>query len=53
MVMGDDRVTLGRLDTDDFATIWYGPAHTEFRRRLLTTWPPEVCRGCALYQRVF
>lgn len=53
MVMGDDRVALGRLDTEDFATIWYGTAYTDFRRRLRTDDPPDVCRGCALYQRVF
>lgn len=53
MVMGDDRVALGRLGEQSFPEIWYGEAYQEFRRRLVGTSPPEVCRGCALYQRTF
>jgi radical SAM protein with 4Fe4S-binding SPASM domain len=53
MVMGDDRVALGRLGERRFAEIWAGPAYQEFRRRLRGTEPPEVCRGCALYQGTF
>jgi radical SAM protein with 4Fe4S-binding SPASM domain len=53
MVMGDDRVSLGRLDEQTFPQIWYGEAYREFRRRLSGGQPPEVCRGCALYQRTF
>jgi MoaA/NifB/PqqE/SkfB family radical SAM enzyme len=53
MVMGDDRVTLGRLDEESFPQIWAGPAYRDFRRRLAGTEPPDVCRGCALYQGTF
>jgi radical SAM protein with 4Fe4S-binding SPASM domain len=53
MVMGDDRVFLGRLDERSFGEIWAGPRYQEFRRRLRDGDPPEVCRGCALYQGVF
>jgi radical SAM protein with 4Fe4S-binding SPASM domain len=53
MVMGDDRVALGRLTEQRFADIWYGDAYREFRRRLTGDDPPEVCRGCALYRRTF
>jgi radical SAM protein with 4Fe4S-binding SPASM domain len=53
MVMGDDRVALGRLDEQSFPEIWYGPAYARFRERLLGDDPPGVCRGCALYQRTF
>jgi radical SAM protein with 4Fe4S-binding SPASM domain len=53
MVMGDDRVTLGRLTDQSFAEIWYSPDYREFRRRLAADDPPDVCRGCALYQRTF
>jgi radical SAM protein with 4Fe4S-binding SPASM domain len=53
MVMGDDRVSLGRLDEHTFAEIWSGPAYGEFRRRLAGDDPPDVCRGCALYQGTF
>jgi radical SAM protein with 4Fe4S-binding SPASM domain len=53
MVMGDDRVALGRLDEQSFSEIWTGPAYREFRRRLAGDDPPEVCRGCALYHGTF
>jgi radical SAM protein with 4Fe4S-binding SPASM domain len=53
MVMGDDRVALGRLDDAPFPEIWAGPAYREFRRRLRHGPPPDVCRGCALYQGTF
>ncbi|MFS8479142.1 MAG: SPASM domain-containing protein [Micromonosporaceae bacterium] len=53
MVMGDDRIALGRLDERSFPEIWYGEPYREFRRRLAGDEPPDVCRGCALYQRTF
>lgn len=53
MVMGDDRVQLGRLDDNGFAAIWNGPAYRRFRRQLLDGDPPEVCRGCSLYRGRF
>ena len=53
MVMGDDRVALGRLGEQSFAEIWHSPGYRDFRRRLMAADPPEVCQGCALYQRTF
>jgi radical SAM protein with 4Fe4S-binding SPASM domain len=53
MVMGDDRVSLGRLTEQSFPEIWAGPAYQDFRQRLRGPEPPEVCRGCALYQGTF
>jgi radical SAM protein with 4Fe4S-binding SPASM domain len=53
MVMGDDRIALGRLDEQTFPQIWHGEPYREFRRRLLGTDPPDVCRGCALYRGTF
>jgi radical SAM protein with 4Fe4S-binding SPASM domain len=53
MVMGDDRVNLGRLGEASFTDIWNGPAYREFRQRLLDRDPPEVCKGCSLYRGTF
>jgi radical SAM protein with 4Fe4S-binding SPASM domain len=54
MVMGDDRVALGNLHEHSFPDIWAGPAYQEFRARLADDDnPPDVCRGCALYQQTF
>jgi radical SAM protein with 4Fe4S-binding SPASM domain len=53
MVMGDDRIALGRLGEQSFPEIWHGEAYTRFRQQLAGDDPPEVCRGCALYRRTF
>lgn len=42
-----------RLDEEGFTDTWHGERYREFRRRLAVDEPPEVCRGCALYQRTF
>jgi radical SAM protein with 4Fe4S-binding SPASM domain len=53
MVMGDDRSTLGHLGEQSFPEVWYGAAYHEFRRRLMSDEPPQVCRGCSLYRGTF
>jgi len=53
MVMGEDRVILGDLDHQGMGEIWTGPAYEGFRAELLSEHPPEVCRGCSWYRRVF
>ncbi len=54
MVMGADRAVLGRLDDDEFATIWAGEEYARFREGLLgEAAPPDVCCGCSLYRRIF
>jgi radical SAM protein with 4Fe4S-binding SPASM domain len=53
MVMGDDRISLGRLTEQTFPQVWHGDAYREFRRRLSGDDPPEVCAGCSLYRRAF
>jgi radical SAM protein with 4Fe4S-binding SPASM domain len=53
MVMGADRAVLGDAEREGFAAVWHGDAYKSFRAALLTDEPPEVCRGCSLYRRVF
>ncbi|AEV82996.1 coenzyme PQQ synthesis protein E [Actinoplanes sp. SE50] len=53
MVMGDDRVSLGDLNTASFTEIWHGEPYRDFRRRLNSAEPPDVCRGCSLYRHTF
>jgi radical SAM protein with 4Fe4S-binding SPASM domain len=53
MVMGDDRIVLGRLTEQSFPEIWSGRAYQDFRRRLSGDEPPAVCRGCSLYRKTF
>jgi radical SAM protein with 4Fe4S-binding SPASM domain len=53
MVMGSDRMMLGRLGDAGFGEIWHNAVYQDFRARLLTDEPPDVCEGCALYRGVF
>ena len=53
MVMGADRAVLGKVDGGGFRAVWYGDDYRAFRAALLTDAPPDVCRGCSLYRRVF
>ncbi len=53
MVMGSDRATLGSVSDRSLGEVWRGPAYREFRRRLESPDPPDVCRGCSLYRGVF
>jgi radical SAM protein with 4Fe4S-binding SPASM domain len=53
MIMGADRATLGHVGREAFADVWTGDAYAAFREALLTDEPPEVCRGCSAYRRVF
>ena len=40
------HLSLGNAFTHDLASIWNGRRYQEFRRRLLSTEPPECCKGC-------
>jgi MoaA/NifB/PqqE/SkfB family radical SAM enzyme len=53
MVMGDDRIALGDLNTTEFPEIWNGPAYRAFRAGLLSGRAPDVCLGCSMYRGVF
>ena len=53
MVMGSDRAALGDVERDGFARVWLNDEFRGFRAGLLGDDPPDVCRGCSLYRRVF
>jgi radical SAM protein with 4Fe4S-binding SPASM domain len=53
MIMGEDRAVLGDVHDGGFEAVWRSEGYREFRRRLLTDDPPEICRGCSLYRGVF
>jgi radical SAM protein with 4Fe4S-binding SPASM domain len=54
MIMGEDRAVIGDVHSEGgFAGVWHSDAYKDFRRRLLTDDPPDVCRGCSLYRGVF
>jgi radical SAM protein with 4Fe4S-binding SPASM domain len=53
MVMGSDRATMGNIRTQPFEEVWAGEAYRDFRARLLSDDPPDVCTGCSLYRGRF
>ncbi len=44
-------INFGNLLTDEFSTIWNGPAYQEFRRALKSPHPPSICVGCPSYHK--
>jgi radical SAM protein with 4Fe4S-binding SPASM domain len=54
MLMGEDRAHMGNLhDAGGFAGVWNGEAYHDFRQKLLSPEPPDVCRSCANYRHRF
>ncbi|HJW56759.1 MAG TPA: radical SAM protein [Burkholderiaceae bacterium] len=53
MVATPDRANFGDMVRDDAATIWNGNEYSNFRARLISDEPPEICRGCAVYSGTF
>jgi MoaA/NifB/PqqE/SkfB family radical SAM enzyme len=54
MVMGADRVVLGRVDgPGSFGAVWRSEPYEAFRDALCSDTPPDVCRGCSMYRGVF
>jgi MoaA/NifB/PqqE/SkfB family radical SAM enzyme len=53
MVATPDRANLGSMTEGTVADVWTGQAYRDFRARLESDNPPEVCKGCAVYQGRF
>jgi MoaA/NifB/PqqE/SkfB family radical SAM enzyme len=53
MVATPDRAALGNAVRDGVEAVWNGPAYEDFRARLGSGDPPEICRSCSVYARVF
>ena len=53
MVSTPDRISLGNAFEDGLRATFDNPAYREFRARLDSDDPPEICRSCALYAGTF
>ncbi len=53
MVATPDRINFGSMAKEAVADVWSNEAYTEFRRRLESDDPPEICRSCAVYNGTF
>jgi radical SAM protein with 4Fe4S-binding SPASM domain len=53
MVATPDRVNFGNVVDEGVVPIWNGDAYEQFRARLDSEEPPEICRSCAVYLGTF
>lgn len=53
MVSTPDRITLGDMAEEGVAAVWNGVPYRAFRAALANGEPPEVCRGCGIYNGTF
>lgn len=53
MISTPDRYSLGNLSEQSFADLWNSPGYEDFRARLDSSEPPEVCRSCSIYSGTF
>ena len=53
MVATPDRAALGNVIREGVEAVWNGAAYEDFRARLGSEDPPEICKSCSVYARVF
>jgi MoaA/NifB/PqqE/SkfB family radical SAM enzyme len=53
MVATPDRANFGNMVADGVADVWNNAAYADFRARLDSDDPPDICRSCALYAGLF
>lgn len=53
MIATPDRKNFGGVDQAKASDIWRGAEYEEFRRRLDSDDPPEICKTCSVYSRTF
>ncbi len=53
MIATPDRLNFGNMAKDGVARVWNGEEYNAFRARLASADPPEICKGCAVYNGHF
>jgi radical SAM protein with 4Fe4S-binding SPASM domain len=53
MIATPDRGHMGNMIDVGVNTVWNGLSYQEFRNRLASHEPPEVCRSCSVYKGIF
>jgi len=53
MVGTPDRARLGNMVELGAEAVWSGAAYRDFRHRLASPVPPDICRTCSLYRGTF
>jgi radical SAM protein with 4Fe4S-binding SPASM domain len=50
MLKTPQRLNLGNMRRSGVVRVWNSEAYREFRERLASNNPPDICRGCAVYE---
>ena len=53
MIATPDRLNFGDMAKEGVAAVWSNDAYRRFREKLQSDEPPEICRGCAIYNGNF
>ncbi|MGQ0749063.1 MAG: radical SAM protein [Betaproteobacteria bacterium] len=53
MIATPDRYAFGNMAQEGVARVWTSNEYDAFRARLASDDPPEICRGCAIYNGTF
>jgi radical SAM protein with 4Fe4S-binding SPASM domain len=53
MVSTPDRINFGQISEQGAEDLWNGIGYQEFRNRLSSEEPPEVCSSCSVYRGTF
>lgn len=53
MIATPDRYSFGNMAEKGVATVWASEEYETFRNRLESDDPPDICRGCAIYNGTF
>lgn len=53
MIATPDRYAFGNMAQEGVVRVWTSKEYDAFRARLASDDPPEICRGCAIYNGTF
>lgn len=53
MIATPDRLNFGNMAEQGVARVWSNDAYRRFREQLASDDPPEICKGCAIYNGNF
>ena len=53
MVATPDRASFGNMAKEGVVQVWNNEAYNQFRSRLASDDPPDICKGCAVYHGHF
>jgi MoaA/NifB/PqqE/SkfB family radical SAM enzyme len=53
MIATPDRMNFGNMAKEGVVRVWSNEAYNAFRARLASEHPPDICRGCAVYNGTF